>query len=139
MSQIIREFESIGEFMKTVDEELSDMRRKLGELLRRLEELRVKVEQERKLKSLLTKLGMSQEGSTPSNVIELKTIRLIMNPTAEQEVVALEQAVENLNNKITALQAIKKDLEILGGIDVEVRLTTIYVDGLPRTILIRVV
>ncbi len=139
MSQIIREFDSIGEFMKTVDEELSNMRRKLGELLRRLEELRVKVEQERKLKSLLTKLGMSQEGATPSNVIELKTIRLIMNPTAEQEVVALEQAVENLNNKITALQAIKKDLEILGGIDVEVKLTTIYVDGLPRTILIRVV
>ena len=139
MSIVVREFNSIGEFIKSVDDELSEMRRKLGELLRRLEELRVKVEQERKIKSILSKLGAAAaSASTQSNVVELKTIKLIMNPTAEQEVSALEQVVEMLNNKITQLQAIKKDLDVLGGMDIEVKLTAIYVDGLPKNILIRI-
>ncbi len=138
MSIVVREFNSIGEFIKSVDDELSEMRRKLGELLRRLEELRVKVEQERKIKSILSKLGAATSASTQSNVVELKTIKLIMNPTAEQEVSALEQVVEMLNNKITQLQAIKKDLDVLGGMDIEVKLTAIYIDGLPKNILIRI-
>jgi len=106
--------------------------------LRRLEELRVKVEQERKIKSILSKLGAATSASTQSNVVELKTIKLIMNPTAEQEVSALEQVVEMLNNKITQLQAIKKDLDVLGGMDIEVKLTAIYMDGLPKNILIKI-
>ncbi len=138
MSIVVREFNSIGEFIKSVDDELSEMRRKLGELLRRLEELRVKVEQERKIKSILSKLGAAASASTQSNIVELKTIKLIMNPTAEQEVSALEQVVEMLNNKITQLQAIKKDLDVLGGMDIEVKLTAIYIDGLPKNILIRI-
>ena len=138
MSIVVREFNSIGEFIKSVDDELSEMRRKLGELLRRLEELRVKVEQERKIKSILSKLGAAASANTQSNVVELKTIKLIMNPTAEQEVSALEQVVEMLNNKITQLQAIKKDLDVLGGMDIEVKLTALYIDGLPKNILIRI-
>jgi len=138
VSIVVREFNSIGEFIKSVDDELSEMRRKLGELLRRLEELRVKVEQERKIKSILSKLGAAASAGAQSNIVELKTIKLIMNPTAEQEVSALEQVVEMLNNKITQLQAIKKDLDVLGGMDIEVKLTAIYVDGLPKNILIRI-
>ncbi len=138
MSIVVREFSSIGEFIKSVDDELSEMRRKLGELLRRLEELRVKVEQERKIRSILSKLGAATSASAMSNVVELKTIRLVMNPTAEQEVSALEQVVEMLNNKITQLQAIKKDLDVLGGMDIEVKLTAIYIDGLPKNILIKI-
>ncbi len=137
MSIIVKEFESINEFIKSVDEELSELRKRLGELLRRLEELRVKVEQERKLKNLLSKLGMSGAEAKKTNVIELKTIKLIMNPTVEQEVNSLEQAVESLNNRITQLQAIKKDLEVLGDIDIEVKLIAIYVEGVPKTVLIK--
>lgn len=139
MSIVVREFNSIGEFIKSIDDDLSEMRRKLGELLRKLEELRVKLEQERKIKKILSKLGAQAPEASTSNTIELKTIKLIMNPTAEQEVTALEQAVETLNNKITQFQAVKKDLEVLGGMDIEIKLTAIYMDGLPKTILIRII
>jgi len=138
MNIVVREFNSIGEFIKAVDDDLSAMRKLLGDLLRRLEELRVRVEQERKLKTVLSKMGMGKESVTPANVIEMKSVKLVMNPTAEQEVAALEQAVESLNNKITQLQATRKDLEVLGGIDVEVKVVAVYVEGLPKTVLIRV-
>lgn len=138
MSSVVREFNSIAEFVKSIDDDLNDYRKKLAELLRRLEELRVKVEQERKIKSVLTKLGVSAEAE-PRNVVEFKNIKLVMNPTSDQELNNLESVVESINNKITLLASIKKDLEVLGGLDVEVKLTAIYIDGLPKTLIIKYV
>ncbi|MEM2004691.1 MAG: hypothetical protein QW705_08400 [Zestosphaera sp.] len=139
MSSVVREFNSIAEFVKSIDDDLNDYRKKLAELLRRLEELRVKVEQERKIKTVLTKLGVSAEAAESRNVVEFKNIRLIMNPTSDQELNNLESVVESINNKITLLASIKKDLEILGGLDVEIKLTAIYIDGLPKTLIIKYV
>ncbi|MEO3994016.1 MAG: hypothetical protein QN229_06920 [Desulfurococcaceae archaeon TW002] len=140
MSSVIREFNSIAEFIKSIDEDLNDYRKKLAELLRRLEELRVKVEHERKIKSVFTKLGLTTiETSEPKNVIDLKNIKIIMNPSTDQELNNLESVVESLNNKITVLTSIKKDLEVLGSLDIEVKLTTIYLEGLPKTVIIKYV
>ncbi|MEM4594523.1 MAG: hypothetical protein QXU80_05765 [Zestosphaera sp.] len=137
MSSVIREFNNIAEFIKSIDEDLNDYRKKVAELLRRLEELRVKVEHERKIKSAFTKLGLTTEAPEPKNVIDLKNIKIVMNPSADQELNNLESVVESLNNKITMLTSIKKDLEVLGSLDVEVRLTAIYLEGLPKTLIIK--
>jgi|UniRef100_A0A7J3Z5E6 hypothetical protein len=135
MSSIIREFNSLAEFMKYLDDEISEHRRRLGELLKRLEELRVRAEQEKKLKSVLTKLGVPESGT--SNEVALRNLRIIINPAASQELTAMESAIEALNNRIAQLSAIRKEVEVLGGLDVEVRLAVIYVDGLPRVLLLR--
>lgn len=137
MSSVIREFNNVAEFVKSIDEDLNDYRKKLAELLRRLEELRIKVEHERKIKSAFTRLGLTAEVPEPKNVIDLKNIKIVMNPTSDQELNNLESVVESLNNKITMLTSIKKDLEVLGSLDVEVRLTVIYLEGLPRTLIIK--
>uniref|UniRef100_A0A7C4FGJ1 Uncharacterized protein n=1 Tax=Ignisphaera aggregans TaxID=334771 RepID=A0A7C4FGJ1_9CREN len=135
MSSIIREFNSLTEFMKYLDDEISEHRRRLGELLKRLEELRVRAEQEKKLKNILTKLGVPE--SSTSNEVALRNLRIIINPAASQELTAMESAIEALNNRIAQLSAIRKEVEVLGGLDVEVRLAVIYVDGLPRVLLLR--
>jgi len=135
MSVVYREFNNVAEFMKSIDDELGEHRKKLGELLRKLEELRVKAEQEKKIKTVLSKLGVPE--AAPQNIVEMKNVKLIMNPTPAQEISNLEAAIESLNAKVSQLTAIKKDLEVLGGLDVEVKLTVIYVEGLPKTVLIR--
>lgn len=135
MSVVYREFNNVAEFMKSIDDELGEHRKKLGELLRKLEELRVKAEQEKKIKSVLSKLGVPE--AAPQNIVEMKNVKLIMNPTPAQEISNLEAAIESLNAKVSQLTAIKKDLEVLGGLDVEVKLTVVYVEGLPKTVLIR--
>jgi len=139
MSSMIKEFNNIAEFVKSIDEDLNDYRKKLAELLRRLEELRVKVEHERKIKAAFTKLGLAAEAPELKNVVDLKNIKIVMNPTADQELNNLESVVESLNNKITMLTAIKKDLEVLGSLDVEVKLTVVYLEGLPKTLIIKYV
>ncbi|ADM28475.1 conserved hypothetical protein [Ignisphaera aggregans DSM 17230] len=132
---IVREFNSVAELMKYLDDEIAEHRRRLGEMLKKLEELRVKAEQEKKLKSLLSKLGLPE--SSTQNEIVLRSSRIVVNPTPAQELSALEASIESLNNRITQLMAIRKELEILGNVDVEARVVVVYVDGLPRIVLLK--
>ncbi len=132
---IIREFNKISEFMKYLDDELAENRKILGEMLKKLEELRVRAEQEKKVKSVLGKLGLPEPSIR--NEIALKNVRIIINPLPTQELSSLESSIESLNNRITQLMNIRKELEILGNIDVETKITVVYVDGLPKIVLLK--
>lgn len=136
MSTVIREFSSISEVIKAIDDELVNYRKLLGDLLRRLEELRAKAEQEKKLKDLLEKLG-KPPSQTATPAFELKNVKLYINPSAEVEVMELESAVESLNSKITHLQAVRKDLEVFSGVELEAKIIVIYVDGVPKSFIIK--
>jgi hypothetical protein len=135
VSTSVREFENISEFLKSVDDAISEYRKRLGELLRKLEELRIRAEQEKKLKAILSKLGLSE--TTVANEVALRNVRIVVNPTAMQELAAMEAAVEALNNKVTLLTAVRKELEILSSIEVGAKLSVIYLDEVPRTIVLR--
>jgi len=135
MSVAVREFSSVNELLKFLDDEIANYRRVLGEMLKRLEELRVRAEQEKKLKSVLAKLGLPE--SQTQNEVALRNIRIVVNPSASQELAALEQAVESLNNRLTQLIAIRKEVETLSNIDVETKITLVYVDNMPRIVLLR--
>ena len=131
----VKEFNSFAEFIKSFDDDIAELRRRMGDLLKRLEELRIRVEQEKKIKEILGKLGVKPEVS--SNTVSLRGLTLIFNPTAEQEQTALEVAVENLNSKLTALQSLRKELEVIGGVDLISKVRVVYIDGIPRAVLFK--
>jgi len=133
----IKEFGSVDELLRYIDQQIDTLRKQLGELLRAIEESRIKAEQERKLKELLAKLSGGNIPETPS-VVELKNIRLYINPSAENEISLLEQAAEVINNKMMLLQAIRKDLEALTGVDINTTLKVVIVDGVPKALIIKV-
>jgi len=136
MSLVIREFTSVSELIKSIDDAIADLRKILGEYLRKVEELRVKAEQENKLKNILSKLGVA--ATAPANELNLKTVKVYINPTSEQELTSLEAALENINAKLTQLIAMRKDLDALAPLsDLNVKITVVYVDGLPKTILLK--
>lgn len=135
MSTIVKEFTNLNEFIKNIDDTVSEYRRRLGEMLRKLEELRVRSEQEKKLMSILSKLGLPE--SPPSNEVSLRNVRILVNPSPSQELVALESVVEALNTKIMLLVAVRKELEVLSGLDVSARIAVVFVDDVPRTIVLK--
>jgi len=136
MSTEIKEFSSLAELFKYLDTQIDELRRKLGELLRIIEEVRVKAEQERKLKSLLSKVtGTSIESQ--STVVELKNLKLLINPNAESEMSLLEQLAETINNKMMLLQSIRRDLEVLRGEDIIASIRVIMIDGIPRGVILK--
>lgn len=131
----IKEFDTFADFVKSLDEEIAELRRRMGDLLKKLEELRIKVEQERRIKDILSKLGVKPE--VVSNAVNLRGLTLVFNPTAEQEQAALELAVESLNNKLTALQALRRELDVIAGAEIISKIRVVYVDGVPKTVLFR--
>lgn len=135
MSMVVREFKSIGELVKFIDEEVNSYRALLAEFLRRLEDVRVRSEQEKKLKDLLKTLGVGE--TKKSTVIDLKDSKLIIDPSAEEESKVIEEAVERLNKNIQVLQAIRKSLEPLANLDIEAKITVVLRDGVPTSVLIR--
>ena len=138
LSVVVKEYSSVTELLKSIDDVISDLRKTLGEYLRRIEELRVKVEQETKLKAVLGKLGLTT--TPPPNELSLRNVRVVVNPTAEQELGSLEAALEGLNARLTQLTSIRKDLDVLSSLgDTSVKITVIYVDGVPKSVFIRIV
>jgi prefoldin subunit 5 len=138
LSVVVKEYSNVAELLKSIDDVISDLRKTLGEYLRRIEELRVKVEQETKLKAVLGKLGLTT--APPPNELSLRNVRVVVNPTAEQELGSLEAALEGLNARLTQLTSIRKDLDVLSSLgDTSVKITVIYVDGVPKSVFIRIV
>jgi len=131
---VIREFTGFNKFIRALDEDLANLRKALGELLRKLEEVRVRAESEKALRNAFAKLGTSAVTQPQNNIINLKTVRIVINPTAEQELLSLEQAAEALNNKVMQLQAIRKELEVFANVDAEVKIVAVYFDDLPKVI-----
>ena len=136
MSTEIKEFSSLTELFKYLDAQIDELRRKLGELLRIIEEVRIKAEQERKLKSLLSKVaGTSVESQ--AMVVELKNLKLLINPNAESEMSLLEQLAETINSKMMLLQSIRRDLEVLRGEDIIASIRVIVIDGIPKGVILK--
>jgi vacuolar-type H+-ATPase subunit I/STV1 len=136
VSSVVREYTSFAELLKSIDESLNTLKQQLAEYLRRLEDVRAKSEQEKKLKELLKRLT-GEESTTTGKVIDMRDVKLFINPDAEQEAKLLEDIIDRINKSIQSLQSIRKTLEPLSNIEVETKITTIYREGVPVAIIIK--
>ncbi len=130
----IRRYNSVSEFIKDIDAEITRLKGELGELLRRLENAKAKAEVLVKLESLLAGTG-GKLGGTELNLGQAKAI---INPTPKQEFDILVDVVRSLQNRIIALERARKDLDPLVRIgDLDLTLEVIYENGVPSKILVR--
>jgi len=136
MSMVVKEFPSFAELIRSIDEELSALRQQLADYLRRLEDVRAKSEQERKLRELLRSLT-GEEAKGGGKVVDLKDVKLIINPDAEQEASVMEEIIDKINKSIQSLQGIRKALEPLSGIEVEAKIVVVYKEGIPSVIMLK--
>ncbi|MEM2158345.1 MAG: hypothetical protein QXZ10_03295 [Sulfolobales archaeon] len=132
-----REFNNFKEMLASLDEDIIEIKRVLGELLRRMESLKAKIESEKALKDVLSKIGVSQSQQQISNVVNLKKVKITIMPTTEQELISLESFVEYLTSRMILLENIKKELSLFSLANIEVKIEVIYVDGLPKEIYIK--
>ncbi len=136
MSAVVKEFTSFADLIKSIDEELNTLKQQLADYLRRLEDIRAKSEQERKLKELLKNLT-GEEQPSKGRVVDLKEVKLFINPDAEQEASVLEEIIDRINKTIQSLQSIRKSLEPLSGVEVEAKIVVVYKEGIPSSIILK--
>jgi len=136
MTSYIKIFNNINEIISSLDEDIAESKRYLGELLRIIDELRLRAENEKALTNLLAKLGVSTNRKQNA-VVNLRNLKIIINPNAEEELVALEALAEHISRRIKTLQDIKKELESFAGVNVEARFEAVYIDGILKEIYIK--
>ena len=136
MVAYIRIFSNVSELLSALDEDIAESKKYLGELLRIIEELRIRAENEKTLINLLSKLGVNTDKKR-SAVINLRNLKIIVNPSAEEELATLEMLAEHVSRKIKTLQDIKKELESFADINVEARFEAVYIDGILKEVYIK--
>ncbi len=136
MRTTIKVYSSVKEFIDDMENMLAIYRRELGRSLRELEELRARYEGYEVLRKMLSKVV----GTEVESLASLSSIKLGLLHPFKEEVDALEEAVEDLNRKVMTIETIRKELmkfkELMEieGVKVEV----IIIDGIPRTVLVKV-
>jgi len=137
VSALVKEYESFSALLKSIDEQLNNLRQQLANYLRRLEDVRAKAEQEKKFKEFLKTLTGEETPPTQGKIVDLKDVKLYINPSAEAESALLEDLIDRINRSIQALQTARKYLEPLAGFDIEAKIVVLYKEGVPSSIIIR--
>lgn len=135
----IRTFSSISEFIKSLEEEIAKLRSDLGTHLRDMDELRTKADRIRKLEETLKKLGAGKEKLMETRELDVGGLPVIINPTPLHDVKALEEVVKSLQERLTALENIRRSIEPLQALEeIEARIEVFYSGGVPTKMFIKI-
>jgi len=133
-------FNGVADFTKFLDEEISRLRSQLGEFLRRLEATKAKAEIMAKIEGFLAELAREQAGGElQGRQLQLGPVSVVVNPTPKQELDALVATARSLQERIAALEKIRKDIEPLQKMPpVEVKIEVLMENGIPTRIYLRI-
>ena len=133
-------FNSIADFNKFLDEEISRLRSQLGEFLRRLEAAKARAEIMAKIESFLAELAREQAGAeAQGRQLQLGPVSVVVNPTPKQELDALVATARSLQERIVTLEKIKKGIEPLQKMpSVEVKIEVLMENRIPTKIYLHI-
>jgi len=136
---MIREFGSFKDLIGYVDTQIAQYRKVFGDLIRAVEDLRARVERQKRILEVIAKLspGAQVSGGEGSFQVDLRGVKVIVNPSPVQELEAMERALEEINAKITRLTNLRKDLEGLGALEGG-RITVYLKDDVPEVIILKI-
>ncbi|RLF19915.1 MAG: hypothetical protein DRJ68_05475 [Thermoprotei archaeon] len=130
-------FKNIEEVFKYLDDEINRIRTLLSDYFKRLDELRVKVERIKKLEKSIASISGGPIKSGEGKEIDLMGIKVVIDPSYEQEVAFIEEAAKSLQDRLTVLQKIRKAIEPLSTIE-EADIEVLVMNGVPVRIHIRI-
>ena len=130
-------FKNIDELFKYIDDEINRVRALLSDYFRRLDELRIKVERIKKLEKSISSITGGAIRSSEGKEIDLMGIKVVIDPSYEQEVNFIEEAAKSLQDRLTVLQKIRKAIEPLSTIE-DADIEVLIMNGVPVRIHIRI-
>jgi len=136
---MMREFGSFKELLNYMDNQIAQYRKLFGELIRVVEDMRARAERQKRILEAIAKLspGVQVSGEEGSYHVDLKGVRVIVNPSPVRELEVMEKILEEINAKIARLTNLRKDLEALGALEGGKILAYIK-DDVPEIILLKI-
>ena len=135
----IKEFPNVREFISYIDKEIDELRKSLSKVLKDVEDLRAKAEKVRKLRETLARIVEGLE-KTGSREVDLKDIKLVVNPTVEDEARLMEDLISDMQERILTFQKVRKAVEPLMELgELPTAIKVVFKDGKPVKLLLRTV
>jgi len=137
----VKTYSSISDLVKDIDNQVNAVRELLGKYLKMMEDLREKVEKMKKFEETIFKLT-GKRSTVPTAEFELAGLKIVVGVKPNEELSTIEDVVRALQDKLTALQKVRKAVEPLLASGEEVGVASYLVqiiDGIPVKILIKMV
>ena len=137
----LREYVSLNEIVKALDDNINLTRNLLGQYLRRLDEIRALAERSKKVRDMVTKLaGKKATSSNTLGEITVGDLTVILEANAFHELTAIEEAVRSQQDRLLMLQKAREgmnwadQLEDADGL----KFMVLESEGVPTRILLRI-
>ncbi len=137
----LKEYESLNEVVKALDDRIASTKNMLGQYLRRLDEIRVLAERSKKVREIVNKLAgkKTTSASTPGE-ITVGNMNVVLDANPYHELTAIEDAVRSQQDRLLLLQKAREGLNWTDQLEEAegLKFMVLERDGIPSRILLKI-
>ena len=137
----LKEYESVNEIVKALDNNINLTKNMLGEYLRRLDEIRSLAERSKKVRDIVTKLaGKKAAAANTLGEISVGGLNVVLEANAFHELTAIEEAVKSQQDRLLLLQKAREGMKWVDQLEDAdgLKFMVLESDGVPARILLKI-
>jgi len=137
----LKEYESVNEIVKALDNNINLTKNMLGQYLRRLDEIRSLAERSKKVRDIVTKLaGKKAAAANTLGEITVGKLNVVLDANPFHELTAIEEAVRSQQDRLLLLQKAREGMKWVDQIEDAdgLKFMVLENDGVPARILLKI-
>ncbi len=137
----LKEYESVNEIVKALDDKINLTKNMLGQYLRRLDEIRALAERSKKVRDIVTKLaGKKTSAQGALGEIMVGELNVVLDATPFHELTAIEDAVKSQQERLLLLQKAREGMRWVDQLEEAegLKFMVLESDGVPSRILLKI-
>ena len=137
----LKEYESVNEIVKALDNNINLTKNMLGEYLRRLDEIRSLAERSKKVRDIVTKLaGKKAAVANTLGEIMVGDLNVVLDASPFHELTAIEDAVKSQQDRLLMLQKAREGMKWVDQLEDAdgLKFMVLESDGVPARILLKI-
>ena len=137
----LKEYESVKEIVKALDDNINLTKNMLGQYLRRLDEIRSLAERSKKVRDIVTKLaGKKTAAANTLGEIMVGDLNVVLDASPFHELTAIEDAVKSQQDRLLMLQKAREGMKWVDQLEDAdgLKFMVLESDGVPARILLKI-
>jgi hypothetical protein len=137
----LKEYASVKEIVKVLDDNINLTKNMLGEYLRRLDEIRSLAERSNKVRNIFFKLaGKKADAANTLGEITVGNLNVVLDANPFHELTAIEDAVKSQQDRLLMLQKAREGMKWMDQIEDAdgLKFMVLESDGVPARILLKI-